>query len=406
MVVRQSALVAVIAAGLSVACGGTSDTGKKAPASNAAGGSGAGGGSGTGGSGTGTPGCDPNAEIPCYVGKAEPCENYSSTWEGDEYCMKPPDHGYQLHVGPTDFTNPDDVKRFVLPAGAGDINWCWDMKTSNDQTFLTDQYYSHMRPGSHHQIIFALPGDSPDSTVPDPGCSSRNGGIVGGATFLSGATRIVQNATMWGDAPEDKMIAAEVPPHQQLSVNLHFVNITDHDLVQEMWVNQIEHTGPVDYKIKAIEWYGGLGMNIPPGTTKVVKGGGQNCAPGEDIRILGVTGHVHASTVRFAMYKQGPNDATPQQVFEDYNWEEPTVFTFNSLPHNSAPDSASRKPGSPIDGIFNTNPNDKYSWECEIVNQRSVNLTFSDRAYDGEMCNVFGMYASPNPQNPWLCFSM
>src|SRR5204862_994866 len=99
-------------------------------------------------------------------------------------------------------------------------------------------YYSHMRPGSHHQIIFVLSGDVPDSTGMDS-CASRNSGVLGGASFLAGATREVQDAAMFGGAPEDARIAGEVPPHQQLSVNLHFVNITDKPLVQEIWVNMI-----------------------------------------------------------------------------------------------------------------------------------------------------------------------
>ena len=38
----------------------------------------------------------------------EPCGTPATTWNGDQYCIKPPpaDKGFQLHVGPTDYTNP------------------------------------------------------------------------------------------------------------------------------------------------------------------------------------------------------------------------------------------------------------------------------------------------------------
>jgi hypothetical protein len=393
----------------SVACGGSSQTDKQKE--------------GTGPTGTvATSGCSPTGDIPCYVGKAEPCENYDSGWAGDEFCMKPPSNGYQLHVGPTDYSNPDEVNKYVLPpggisatdprakvvgSGEPDVNWCYNQKTPNDQPFYSNQYYSHMRPGSHHQIIFALGSSIPDSTAMDD-CSSRDQGVIGGATFLAGATRAVQDAAMFGGAPEDARIASETAAHQQVSINLHFVNITDKPLVMEIWVNMIGIDFPsseVQQFIKAIEWYGGVGMNIPPGTHTTLEAGGQSCQPPEDLRILGVTGHVHASTTRFAMYMQRQGDATKTQVFEDYNWEEPTVFRFNSTTTNAPPVPSSKTPGANVSGQLMVHPGDQFSWECEVMNNRSVNLTFSDRAYDGEMCNVFGMFASANPPGPWSCFS-
>jgi hypothetical protein len=65
-----------------------------------------------------------------------------------------------------------------------------------------------------------------------------------------------------------------------------------------------------------------------------------------------------------------------------------------------------KKSGSPMNGVFRVNPTDKFTWECEVVNRRQVNLTFSDRAYDGEMCNVFGMYSHPQADRAWTSFSL
>jgi hypothetical protein len=369
-------------------------------------------------------GCEPTGEIPCYVGKAEPCVGYSTDWEGDEYCLKPPDHGYQLHVGPSDFSNPDEVAMYTLPPGgldasdprAGtlgsgqpDVDWCYYQKTPNAEPFYSNQYYSHMRPGSHHQIIFALNGSVPDSSGVDD-CGARNQGVIGGASFLAGATRSVQDAAMFGGAPEDARIASETPAHQQVSINLHFVNITDTPKMMEIWVNMIAIDFPsaeITNRIKAIEWYGGVGMAIPPNAHETIQGAADgSCQPPEDLRILGVTGHVHASTTRFAMFMQRAGESTKTQIFEDYNWTEPTVFRFNSTTTNTAPDPTSKTPGSGISGQLMAKAGDTFTWECEIVNNRKVTLTFSDRAYDGEMCNVFGMYAAKNPVDPWSCFSM
>ena len=208
---------------------------------------------------------------------------------------------------------------------------------------------------------------------------------------------------MFGGAPEDATIASETPPQQQLSVNLHFINVTEQALLQEIWVNMIRYPNDpstITNYIKAITWYGGVGMNIPPGATEIV--GGQDCKPPVDLRILGLTAHAHASTTRVTTYLTRAG-GTEEKVFEEYNWSEPTVFRYNSTTTNTAPDPQALIPGSPISGDFYVGPNDTFRWECEITNNRSVNLTFSDKAYDGEMCNVFGMYASPTPPGPYSC---
>jgi len=361
--------------------------------------------------------CDPNdPKIPCFKDKAEPCgADYKSGFAGDELCLKPPTQGFQLHVGPSldDYSDPDKLQPWILPAGGfpgqgPDTNWCYYMKTPNEEMVYSSEYYAHMRPGSHHYIMFGVKGDVPDSTTPD-NCSMRDAQVAGGANFLSGATREVQNATMFGDAPEDVGLGSPMDPHQQLNMNLHFVNITDHDVVMELWVNMIEKPADeVTTIVKAIEWLGGLGMRIPPHQTQVLTPAATaKCSSPADIpqvRILGVTAHMHANTTRVSMYHQAADSTEKSLIFDDFNWSEPTVWLFNSRLENPMPNRDAQKSGSPKSGVFTVSPQDKFSWECEVNNKTDSTLTFSDKAYTGEMCNVFGMYASPVAKNPWNCF--
>jgi hypothetical protein len=292
------------------------------------------------------------------------------------------------------------------------------MKTPNDTLVYTAEYYAHMRPGSHHYIMFGLPDGTnvADSTSPGS-CADRNLQVAGGANFLSGATREVQNATMFGDAPEDKGLGSPVPPHQQLNMNLHFFNIGDKPILEEIWVNLISKPADeVTDIVKAMEWLGGLGMDIKPGQhvtlqsqpTPVAPTAGPataGCsAPIPDTRILGVTAHMHANTIRVSMYKQALADAQRQLVFDDFSWTEPTVWRFNSKITNPAPDRTASKSGADINGIFMAQPGDQFSWECEVDNKQNVDLFFSDKAIQGEMCNIFGMYSQPKATSPWLCF--
>ncbi|HEX4341348.1 MAG TPA: hypothetical protein VH062_35815 [Polyangiaceae bacterium] len=362
--------------------------------------------------------CDPNdPKIPCFKDKAEPCgDSFKTDFPGDDLCLKPPKDGFQLHVGPgpDDYDNPDAVQKWILPAGGfpgqgPDTNWCYYMKTPNTTPIYTAEYYAHMRPGSHHYIMFGVNADVADSTGPDS-CAQRDAQVAGGANFLSGATREVQNAAMFGDAPEDQGLGSPIDANAQLNMNLHFVNISDAPVLEEIWVNMIEKPADeVTNIVKAIEWYGGLTMQIPPHENQTLQSPAAGCAPPSDIpttRILGVTAHMHANTVRVSMYHQAPGvaDADKELVFDDFDWSEPTVWLFNSKLTNPMPDRDSAKSGAPISGVFNVTPQDKFSWECQVENKTDTTLTFSDKAYTGEMCNVFGMYASPVASKPWSCF--
>jgi hypothetical protein len=40
------------------------------------------------------------------------------------------------------------------------------MKTPNDEMFYSAEYYAHMRPGSHHYIMFGVKATSPTAPVP------------------------------------------------------------------------------------------------------------------------------------------------------------------------------------------------------------------------------------------------
>jgi hypothetical protein len=359
--------------------------------------------------------CDPtDPKIPCFKDKAEPCdESYKTDFPGDELCLKPPTQGFQLHVGPSedDLSDPDKLTPWILPAGGfpgqgPDTNWCYYVKTPNDEMFYSAEYFAHMRPGSHHYIMFGVKGDVPDSTIPSS-CAQRNAEIGGGANFLSGATREVQNATMFGDAPEDDGLGSPMDAHQQLNMNLHFFNVNDYPVLMELWVNMIEKPADeVTTIVKAIEWLGGLNMRIPPHVSQTLKSPATCGSPADipEIRILGVTAHMHANTVRVSMYHTAPGATDRELVFDDFSWSEPTVWLFNSMLKNPTPDRASSKSGAAFSGVFTVTPQDKFSWECEVDNKTDSTLVFSDKAITGEMCNVFGMYASPAAKNPWNCY--
>jgi hypothetical protein len=353
--------------------------------------------------------CDPHGAVPCFKGIAEPCPGIHSGYDGDEYCRAAPDPsvGFQIHVGPTDYSNPSDVAKYIAHPG-DELNWAQTVETPNDTEIYWDGYYSFMRPGSHHFILFGLPPGS--APAADAGGPKTNGsgaeaavGAIGGE-FLAGATVTVQDAMPYD--PESQGAATEVPPHSVYAVNLHFINTKDHDLVQEIWVNFHEIAqGDIRHWKRAITWYGGLGMNIAPGTNyKLDSSTKTTCTPPQgatNMQIQGVTGHVHANTTEYSASMQRGGQTS--LLFQDFDWHDPREFRFNSLDDNGTPDPVKGTPGG-YSGVLKLDPTDQFTWECTGYNKSNTNLTFSNKVYTGEMCNVFGFYQTDTQSaGPWMC---
>ncbi|HVU05734.1 MAG TPA: hypothetical protein VHE30_28490 [Polyangiaceae bacterium] len=351
--------------------------------------------------------CDPSGKVPCVAGIAEPCAGIDTGYDGDEYCRAAPDPstGFQIHVGPKDYSDPDEVAKYLAAPG-DETNWAETVATPNDTTVYWDGYYSYMRPGSHHFILYGMPPGSAPPASDGPvtngsGAESAQGAI--GGTFLAGATVPVQDA-MPHD-PDSQGAATEVAPHSVYSVNLHFINTSDHPLSQEIWVNfhEIAESDIRHWK-RAITWYGGLGMNIPPATEYKLDSTGSPCTPPQgasNIHVLGVTGHVHANTVEYSATMVRGGEST--LLFQDFDWHEPREFRFNSVDDNGTPDAARGIAGG-YSGVLALDPADQFTWECSGYNKSNVRLTFSNKVYDGEMCNVFGFYETDTKDaQPWTC---
>jgi hypothetical protein len=45
---------------------------------------------------------------------------------------------------------------------------------------------------------------------------------------------------------------------------------------------------------------------------------------------------------------------------------------------------------------------DRLDWECEIVNDTTAPLSFSDDLHTAEMCNLFGTFTPSDDGAPWI----
>jgi len=101
--------------------------------------------------------------------------------------------------------------------------------------------------------------------------------------------------------------------------------------------------------------------------------------------------NVRANVVAPGYVKTALTDVLPEEATQ-------------AMIQNTPPNRTTKTPGSPINGQLLVHPGDQFSWECEVDNKTDGTLTFSDKAYTGEMCNVFGMYAATTASKAWNCF--
>jgi hypothetical protein len=335
---------------------------------------------------------------------ATPCKTPIHTdYDGDSQCLEAPDptEGMQLHYGPSNYDDPNEVSKFLIQPGDEYVD-CMFMKTPNVTDVHMNNYHVRLRPGTHHMITYVQPETMPDSTEPEL-CNQ-------GASFqfLVGATAPNTDISSVGSskAPEYDGAAMLIKANSQVAVQMHFINVTDKPRLKEGWINALYVADEkVKMEINPITWIGGLGMNIPPRTNVVTQAGGSTCTvpEGTDYNIIALVAHMHSHTKRVSAYIQRAGSSDKQKVYEDYNWEEPTFLYYNSQVKNPAPDPITKTTGG-FSGILVAHPGDQLSWECEVHNDSNdLTLQFGDKALTGEMCNMFGVYGPA--LKPWSCFS-
>jgi hypothetical protein len=292
----------------------------------------------------------------------------NTKWAGDEYCINAPapDKGFQLRIGPSNYDNPE--AQYVVAAGR-ELNEVIGATSGN----TTDVYYYwrqyRMRPGSHHMIL------------------SKGGGIGGGGGRIGGAQTPAKDSPTGGViAAENTGVGMQMAARSPLSFSLHYFNFTDAPIIKDVWVN-VWYKPESEVTEPATEVFSMLSMataNITPGRHAVLAG---TCTTSGTGRILTLYGHRHANNLRFSAWRV--RGGSRELVFEDYNWEEPTVLEYSSVITNDPPNPASKVAGG-FSGVLDITAGDKVDFECEVLNMTSRTFTGANEAVDDEMCILVG----------------
>jgi hypothetical protein len=283
-------------------------------------------------------------------------------WLGDEYCIlpPPPDKGFQIHIGPNDYDNPD--AKFIMQPGAETVeNIAETSGNSSDVYYYYRQY--RMRPGTHHLIL---------STA------GIGGKRLGGSQNLSHDNP--ENGVI---APENQGVGMKLAASTPLTVNMHYINLTEKPILKEAWVN-VWYRDAKDVTEPANEMYSFAPINIPPGQHVLLHG---TCPITGTGRLLSHYGHRHANNLRFSTWRE--RGTQKDLIYEDYNWEDPLTLEYSSIVTNMPADTATKSPGG-WSGMLDLMPGDNISFECEIINMTNKTFTGQNEAENDEMCILIG----------------
>lgn len=308
-----------------------------------------------------------------------------SSFAGDDNCIPAPaaDVGLQLHIGPKDYDNPDDL--WVMQPGEENVQ-CYHLTTPNSDAFYYYQSQYRMRPGSHHMII----ATSTDTTAPE---GWGNCSVTALAGAIGGTQHTVEDFPTDGKvAPEDQGLGRKIDANTPLDIQLHFYNATSKPTLREVWVNFIykpasEVTQPLGGII------GPSVVNVAPHTSAVVTGTCDESnaivpAGADGERIVSLFGHAHWHNERFAVFRVKA-DSSEDVVYDSYEGAEAPTYVYNSVIENPVSDAATRTSGA-ISGDFVLHAGESLRWECDIKNDLNITLTGQNEAFTGEMCILFG----------------
>jgi len=281
-------------------------------------------------------------------------------YAGDEYCILPPpaDKGFQLHIGPTNYDNPED-KYILQPGEENVVDLSAVSGNEEDIVYYYRQY--RMRPGSHHVILTA------------------DGRSIGGTQNL--ARDNPENGVI---PPENDNIGLPLKAKATINANMHFYNFSDKPMLRELWVNYW-YKDPATVTETANRIFSMTGVRAAVAHSHVVVGA--SCEISGNGRVLSLAGHRHMNNVRFSVWHKTGDQRT--LVFDDYDAEHPGVLEFNSLVSNPLPDPAAKKMGG-VSGILNVKAGDTLDFECEIINTTDKNFVGLNEAADDEMCILTG----------------
>jgi hypothetical protein len=337
---------------------------------------------------------------------AERCKVHTG-YAGDELALCPmdPDKGLVIHFGPKDYSDPEEMAKYIIGPG-GEQEFCLHVNTTNDTERLFNAYHGRMRPNSHHLIV-TMPSqhvdDDPSPWVCGPQVTDR---WLFGSQESQMDVGVGSDPTLPKPGAPDYGLAHDLPPNQTLRLDFHNVNTTDQPQLREAWTS-ISYVDPSEVKVRAdlIGFYN-VGISIPPmahTTTKRLRCEAPKDASGQEqpVYLNVLTGHAHSRLVRFSVWHDR-TDGSSDLIYETHQWHEPGTALYRDGVENPVLPVPAGQAWGATSGYLQVLPGEAVSFECEYQNNLNQTVTIGETSKD-EMCNVFGDYF-PTVGGMWNCF--
>jgi hypothetical protein len=352
---------------------------------------------------------DPGPESDNAYTRQYGCETPATGFAGDHKCLKAPapEDGFQLHYGPRDYADAAEMNRFKLRAG-GELTDCMFLTTPNDREVFLSEYHVRARLGTHHIIVYAGPtaaGEEGSLGECELGLGMR---FMAGAQSGIGPDGVTLDVPLPGEAPppENDGHASRLPPNTAVAIQMHYVNPQkDKEILREGWVN-FHYTDPASVRtiVDPVWFIGGLGAKVPPRSSMTIEAKGCVIPPEgpDEVRVMGLSAHMHAMGTGFHAYKVGL-DGTRSLIYQTFDWAEPLEAQFDTVHEYDVPDEQAENEGA-FSGVLTIRKGESIEYDCVYDNTSDAELAFGDKAYTGQMCNLFGFYA-PGWEAPWDCYN-
>lgn len=321
-------------------------------------------------------------------------------YPGDESALCVPEEGsgFQLHFGPSDYSDSDDVARFLLGPREEDER-CQYVRATNTEAVYVNQYAGRMRPQSHHMILWGPVGEDHEEGLADcRAAAGLNSGFLSGSQTprvnvpdLNGARDLTRGQAV--NRNEPGMLTA---------LDLHFVNRSPETILMEGWMN-LYTTEPAetDEVLNPI-FLAGFGFEVPPNS--VGNKFQYSCPVPENMRVQLLTGHHHENSPRFSIWIQRAGSQDRELVYENLNALDPLMATYANTFELNEPDRVNGISGGKS-GELLLQAGDRLVWECEFDNPTDTPVSFGETSTD-QMCNVFGAYVSEMDLGTWNAASI
>jgi hypothetical protein len=281
-------------------------------------------------------------------------------------------------------------------------------RTSSSNTQSENYYriYYRMRPGSHHMGISANDDATsarevwlPDSTIPtqlDP--------TLGSLLASIGAVQRPDDGTpeTFDKPPEDEGLFSVFPAGAAILMNMHHFNFSRDPLLKEVWVNVFWEPDArfAIESLASIPVDQALTLSVPAGSTVDLH---YYWSISQPLRVLRLFAHRHAWTPNFSAWIEHAGAATPELVYQSFDWFDVPTYRYDSLRTNPAPHPLAHMDGA-HSGVLELQAGDKLHFNCHITftDARAAEvgapqsatqigtLKFANEAYTAEMCALIG----------------